>query len=66
MQPVGLGQAYVVDGFDEWRGTIPLRSDDLAGERRRLAEAVERARDEIARLSQHISELVLERHDFQT
>ena len=59
---MGLGQAYVVDGFDEWRGTLPLRSADLAGERSRLAEAEARARDEIARLSQHISELVGEDH----
>ena len=39
---VGVGQAYVVDGFDEWRQTVPLRGDDPAGERRRLAEAMAR------------------------
>jgi phosphotransferase system enzyme I (PtsP) len=55
---LGLGQAYIVDGFDEWRSTIPLGSADLARERARLAEAVARANDEIARLSRHISELV--------
>jgi phosphotransferase system enzyme I (PtsP) len=59
---VGLGQAYVVDGFDEWRRAIPLRSTDLAGERRRLLEATERARAEITHLSRRISELVGENH----
>jgi phosphotransferase system enzyme I (PtsP) len=59
---VGLGQAYVVDGFEEWRGSIPLTSDDPARERARLAEAMRLARDEVARLSRHISELVGEDH----
>jgi phosphotransferase system enzyme I (PtsP) len=58
----GLGQAYVVDGFDEWRRSVPLRSNDLAGERKRLAEATERARAEINHLSRRISELVGEDH----
>jgi phosphotransferase system enzyme I (PtsP) len=58
----GLGQAYIVDGFDEWRGSIPLRSSDPDRERARLAGAVELARDEITRLSRHISELVGEDH----
>ncbi len=59
---VGLGQAYVVDGFDEWRSTIGLRSADLPAQRRRLAEATERARAEINHLSRRISELVGEDH----
>jgi phosphotransferase system enzyme I (PtsP) len=59
---VGLGQAYVVDGFDEWRSTVALESDDPARERGRLVTAIERANDEIAKLSQHISELVGEDH----
>ena len=59
---VGLGQAYIVDGFDEWRGTIPLRSSNIRRERERLAGAVGRARDELTRLSTHISELVGEDH----
>ncbi len=58
----GLGQAYIVDGFDEWRTAIPMQSDDPVRERARLAEATERARDEITRLSRHISELVGEDH----
>jgi phosphotransferase system enzyme I (PtsP) len=58
----GLGQAYVIDGFDEWRRTAPTRGCDLAGEKQRLAQAMERARDEIGRLSQHIAELVGEDH----
>jgi phosphotransferase system enzyme I (PtsP) len=59
---MGLGQAYIVDGFEEWRSAIPMKSDDPARERARLAEAVERAREEITRLSRHISELVGEDH----
>jgi phosphotransferase system enzyme I (PtsP) len=58
----GIGQAYVVDSVDEWRRTVPLRSDDLEGEKRRLVEAVESARAEITRVSQRISELVGEDH----
>jgi phosphotransferase system enzyme I (PtsP) len=58
----GVGQAYVVDGFDEWRRTVPLRSPDLANEKRRLAEAMTEAREEIDRLSHRISELVGEDH----
>jgi phosphotransferase system enzyme I (PtsP) len=59
---LGLGQAYIVDGFDEWRQTAPLYGADYVSERRRLAEAMERARAELARLSRHISELVGEDH----
>jgi phosphoenolpyruvate-protein kinase (PTS system EI component) len=59
---VGLGQAYVVDDSDEWLRTIPRESTDLDGERRRLAEARERAEAEIVTLSQRISELVGEHH----
>jgi phosphotransferase system, enzyme I, PtsP len=58
----GVGLAYVIDGFDEWRQTVPQRADDPAREKQRLAEAVERAREEITRLSQRISELVGEDH----
>ncbi|MFO0930115.1 MAG: putative PEP-binding protein [Gemmataceae bacterium] len=59
---VGLGQAYVVDGFDEWRREVPLRSADPAHERERLKAAMASARDELTRLSRHISELVGEDH----
>jgi phosphotransferase system enzyme I (PtsP) len=59
---VGLGQAYVVDGFDEWRRSVPLYAADAVKERHRLAGAMQRARDELSRLSQHISELVGEDH----
>ncbi len=58
----GLGQVYVVDGFDEWRRTVPSRSSDTPREKRRLAEAMIQARDEIGRLSLRISELVGEDH----
>ncbi|MGL4553715.1 MAG: putative PEP-binding protein, partial [Gemmataceae bacterium] len=59
---LGLGQAYIVDGFDEWRRTVRLTSPDKPGERVRLAGAFLRARDEITRLSRQISELVGEDH----
>jgi phosphotransferase system, enzyme I, PtsP len=58
----GLGQAYVVDGFDEWRRTVPLHSTEPAREKRRLAQAMIDAREEIGRLSQRICELVGEDH----
>src|SRR5262249_54187731 len=58
----GLGQVYVVDGFDEWRRSVPLRSNDPAREKHRLAQAMEGARQEMARLSQRISELSGEDH----
>ena len=58
----GLGRAYVVDGLDGWRTAVPQRSADPEAERGRLRAATERARDEIARLSQRISELVGEDH----
>jgi phosphotransferase system enzyme I (PtsP) len=59
---IGAGQAYIVDGFEEWRRTAPLAAADYATERRRLDEAIVRARAEIDRLSRHISELVGEDH----
>lgn len=58
----GVGQAYVVDGFDEWRSSVPQTSRDPAHERTRLAQAMDGARTEIVRLSQRLSELVGEDH----
>jgi phosphotransferase system, enzyme I, PtsP len=58
----GLGQAYVVDGFDEWRLAVPQRSDDPEREKQRLARALDGAREEIARLSHRISEMSGEDH----
>jgi phosphotransferase system enzyme I (PtsP) len=58
----GVGRAYVVDGFDEWRRTVAAHGADPAQERQRLAGAMARARDEIDRLSRHISALVGEDH----
>jgi phosphotransferase system enzyme I (PtsP) len=58
----GLGQAYVVDGFDEWRRVVALKSKDLAREKARVARALDDARAEIVRLSQRISELSGEDH----
>jgi phosphotransferase system enzyme I (PtsP) len=58
----GLGQAYVVDAVEEWRRDVPARGKGVVAERRRLLEAMQRAREEITRLSQRISELVGEDH----
>lgn len=58
----GLGRAYVVDRIDEWRQALPPHGAGPDVERRRLRAAMERARDELVRLSQHISELVGEDH----
>ncbi|MBY0228913.1 MAG: GAF domain-containing protein [Gemmataceae bacterium] len=58
----GLGSAYIVDGFDEWRGNAPMRSSDPQRERQRLAAAMAGAGEELTRLSRHISELVGEDH----
>src|SRR5262245_42585588 len=55
---VGAGVAYVVNGFDEWQRTVPQRSDDPAREQQRLYRALAAARDEIARLSRHLSLMV--------
>src|SRR5579875_1879909 len=58
----GLGRAYVVDAIDEWRRDIPEKGRGVVEERRRLLQAMQRAREEITRLSQRISELVGEDH----
>jgi phosphotransferase system enzyme I (PtsP) len=58
----GLGRAYVVDAVEEWRRDVPAKGRGVVEERRRLIEAMQRARAEITRLSQHISELVGEDH----
>ncbi len=59
---MGLGQAYIVDGFSEWRATVPLISTNPAEEKRRLAQALHEARQELILQSQRISELVGEDH----
>jgi phosphotransferase system enzyme I (PtsP) len=61
-QGIGQGQAYLVNGFGEWRESVNRRSTDPAGEQQRLARAMEAAREDISRLSQHISALVGEDH----
>jgi phosphotransferase system enzyme I (PtsP) len=58
----GLGRAYVVDAVEEWRRDIPDKGCGVVEERRRLIEAMQRAREEITHLSQRISELVGEDH----
>jgi phosphotransferase system, enzyme I, PtsP len=58
----GLGRAYVVDSIEEWRRDVPVQGRGVVEERRRLIESMQRAREEITRLSQRISELVGEDH----
>jgi phosphotransferase system enzyme I (PtsP) len=58
----GLGRAYVVDTIEEWRRDVPAKGRGVVDERRRLIESMQRAREEITRLSQRISELVGEDH----
>jgi phosphotransferase system enzyme I (PtsP) len=58
----GLGEAYLVNGFDEWRETVALRGSDPAREARRLTAAMESARAEITQLSHRISTLVGQDH----
>jgi phosphotransferase system enzyme I (PtsP) len=57
-----IGQAYVLDGLDEWRKTVAVEGAGPAIEKARLHKAIEAARDEMARLSQRIAELVGEDH----
>jgi phosphotransferase system enzyme I (PtsP) len=59
---VGLGQAYVLDGFDEWQRGAEQRSTDWAGEQERLALAMTAAREEINHLARQIAALVGEEH----
>src|SRR5262249_14424192 len=51
----GVGEAYVVDSFDDWRQAAPPHGRGVEVERARLAKAMAQARDELVRLSQHIS-----------
>ncbi len=58
----GLGQAYVLDGIDEWRRSLPARGAGPEKEKARLRAAIDAARDEMNRLSHRIAELVGEEH----
>jgi phosphotransferase system, enzyme I, PtsP len=58
----GTGRAYLVDSFTDWQRTVPKHAADMDHERRRLTEAMDAARTELTRLSQHISALVGEDH----
>jgi phosphotransferase system enzyme I (PtsP) len=59
---VGVGQAYIVDGFDTELRRKPRRAAERAHEEKRLAEAMDTAREELGRLSHRISALVGEEH----
>jgi phosphotransferase system enzyme I (PtsP) len=55
---VGVGEAYLLNGFDEWQKAVPRHASDAAHEARRLAAAMESARAELVHLGQRISALV--------
>jgi phosphotransferase system enzyme I (PtsP) len=57
---VGLGEAYIGNGFGEWHAG--QRSAGAATEAHRLVRAMEAAREELTRLSRRISALVGESH----
>jgi phosphotransferase system, enzyme I, PtsP len=59
---IGVGEAYHVNGFEDWPVPVAKRSSDFEAEMERLAFALSAARAEITRLSQHISSLVGEDH----
>jgi phosphotransferase system enzyme I (PtsP) len=59
---VGVGEAYLVDGFEAWQQAARLTAADPAAEARRLEAARAAAGAEITRLSQHICELVGQDH----
>jgi len=59
---VGQGVAFVLVEDDAWRKALPQVATDPRHERDRLAQATDRARQELARLSRHISDLVGEDH----
>ncbi len=59
---IGVGEAYVVSGFEEWLRSKETRGGSSAREAERLAGAIETAREEIARVSHKISSLVGQDH----
>lgn len=66
---VGIGEAYLINGFRSWRVGLRQRPEaaertlaDLGAQKQRLALALDAARDEITCLSQRISTLVGEDH----
>lgn len=59
---IGQGRAYVIDGFDEWRKSVPPNGNGVEVEKQRLERAMESASVELEDLSRHISELVGEDH----
>ena len=58
----GWGEAYLVNGFQEWQELAQKAAAGFAVEEERLGKALDGAREEIARLSQRISALVGEDH----
>lgn len=55
---VGVGEAYLLDGFEEWQKAVARHAQDPAAEARRLAAAMESARTELVHLGQRVSTLV--------
>jgi phosphotransferase system enzyme I (PtsP) len=59
---VGVGEAYLVNGFSQWQRNAPSQGNGAAVEEGRLNRAMDTARDELSRLSRRISALVGEEH----
>jgi phosphotransferase system enzyme I (PtsP) len=59
---IGVGQAYVINGFEDRPSLPSAGTADPSREAPRLAHAFEAAREELHRLSQRISALVGEQH----
>jgi phosphotransferase system enzyme I (PtsP) len=58
----GRGEAYLLNGFEPGPAAGQISRADPAVEAHRLAQALDQARQELTRLSQHISELVGQDH----
>ena len=55
---IGVGQAYLINGFEPWEAAAREPAVNVNHERVRLAHAIELSRAEIARLGEHVSSLV--------
>jgi phosphotransferase system enzyme I (PtsP) len=55
---LGVGEAYLLDGFEEWQKSVARHAPQPAAEAKRLAAAMGAARMELVHLAQRISALV--------
>lgn len=59
---IGQGQAYILADEENWHRNLPRTAGNPAHEKERLAQAIERSKQELTRLSRYISDLVGEDH----